>query len=206
MPSLLEALPEYVLYWLVKKGKERTLQEKEVLLTQGEKNDSLYIVLDGLIGVYAIATLAKHTEHVGPGSLLGETSFFTDGVESATAIAEEPSLVLELPKSDLKEKLEHDHAYAADFYKALLETVSHRLKQTSIKLYAAEGAAESDITRDPVVRKAQEEIDRFKKTTLDLDREAMKKGSISDQSLQLFLNQAKDLMHTCHTVLGPIPG
>ncbi len=203
MPNLLEALPEYVLYWLVKKGKERTLQEKEVLFTQGEPNDSLYIVLDGLFGVYATATVATHTEHVGPGSLLGETSFFTDGLEPATVIAEESSLVLELPKKDLKEKLEYDHRYAADFYKALLQTVSHRLKQTSLKLYAAEGAAETDFTRDPIVRKAQEEIDRFKKTMVDLDKEAMKKGSISEQSLQGFLAQARDLERTCHDVLGP---
>ena len=124
MANLLEVLPEYVLYWLVQRGTERTLTEHEVLLKEGQKNDCLYIVLDGLFSVVVTKAANKQLEHRGPGSVLGEDSFFTDGLPSSTVIAQEPSLVLELPRTLLKDKMQYDHQYASDFYKALLTTMS----------------------------------------------------------------------------------
>ncbi len=169
MVNLLELLPEYVLHWLVQKGKDRRLQAKEVLLKEGEHNDSLFLVLDGLFGTYVTSATESRLEPHGAGSILGEMSFFTDGVSSELVVAEEESQVLEIQKSGLKEKLEYDAGYASDFYKALLYAVSQKLRQTSLKLYAAETEARADATKDPAVKKAQAEIDRFKETIVKLD-------------------------------------
>jgi len=123
MADLLQVMPEYVLHWMVQKGKERQLQQKEVIIREGEKCDSLFLVLDGLFDVYAGGTDQRHIERVAPGNMLGEVSFFTDGVATATVIAEECSLVLELSRRVLSDKLAYDHEYAADLYKAVLTSL-----------------------------------------------------------------------------------
>ena len=78
-------------------------------------------------------------------------------------MAEEPSLVLDIPHSLLAPKLEHDPRYAADFYRALMTVVADRLHHTSLRLHLSESALMADQSRDPLVRKAQDEIDEFKK-------------------------------------------
>jgi extracellular factor (EF) 3-hydroxypalmitic acid methyl ester biosynthesis protein len=202
MINLLDLLPEYVLHWMVQKGKERRLEKEEALLKEGEKNLSLYIVLDGLFNVYSSAVPNKVLEHSAPGSVLGEVSFFTDRPATATVIAGEPSLVLELPKAILRDKLDHDHGYAADLYKALLISVSDRLRDTGVKLYAAEGVGAQDLLRDPTVRKAQEGIDAFKVLMVQLDKEAIKNGSTSEEGYQRLFGESARLMRLCHEVLG----
>jgi len=202
MVNLLELLPEYVLHWLVQKGKDRRLKAKEVLLNEGEHNDSLFLVLDGLFGTYVTSATKSRLEHHGAGSILGEMSFFTDGIASELVIAEEESQVLEIRKSALKEKLEYDAGYASDFYRALLYTVSQKLRQTSLKLYAAEAEARTDATRDPAVKKAQAEINRFKETIVTLDKSALKQGALTEEQYQEFSTQSDELMYVCHSLLG----
>jgi CRP-like cAMP-binding protein/SAM-dependent methyltransferase len=198
---LLETLPEYVLHWIVQRGTERHLKEQEVLLTEGELNDSLFIVLDGHFGSYASGS-SRVVEHFAAGSVVGESSYFTDLASPATVIAEEPSLVLDISHDLLASKLEHDAAYAADFYRALMTVVADRLHNTSRRLYASESALMADQSRDPIVRKAQGEIDAFKKLMVSLDKEGIKNGSIAEGSYGTFMTSARGLLATCREVLG----
>jgi CRP-like cAMP-binding protein/SAM-dependent methyltransferase len=202
MINLLEVLPEYVLHWMVQKGKERQLETGKVLLKEGDRDQSLYIVLDGLFNVFSSAVPEKILGHGAPGSVLGEVPFFTDSPAAETVVAGEPSLVLELPKSVLRDKLEHDHGYAADLYRALLVSVSDRLRETSLKRYAAEGFGAQDLLRDPTVRKAQEAIDSFKIMMVQLDKEAIKNGSLSEDGTRRFFAESTRLMGVCHDALG----
>ena len=202
MAGLLEVLPEYILSWIVQKGRERRLGAGDILLKEGERNDSLYIVLDGLFGVTKGEPASPFFEHVAAGSVLGEISFFTDGITPATVVAQEPSLVLEVTRSILGEKLEHDHLYAADFYKAVVVVMAGRLRRATADLSAAQPSGEEQSRRDPVVRKAQEEIDRFKRTMVLLDKEALKLGHVSDEGVRQFHLMSRDLMLISHDVLG----
>jgi extracellular factor (EF) 3-hydroxypalmitic acid methyl ester biosynthesis protein len=201
LPGLLEILPEYVLHWIVQRGTERLLNEKEPLLTEGEKNKSLFIVLDGLFGSYASGS-PRLLEHFGAGSVIGESSCFTDLTAAASVVAEEPSLVLEIPHSLLAPKLAHDPRYAADFYRALMTVVADRLHHTSGRLYASESALLADQSRNPLVRRAQDEIDAFKKLMVQLDKEGIKNGNITEESYGKFVTRARDLLTTCREVLG----
>ena len=202
MANLLDVLPEYVLHWMVQRGTERQLEEKEVLLQEGERNESFYIVLDGLFEVVISSTSERRLGHYAAGSVLGELSLFAEGVTTATIIAREPSLVLEIPHRLLKEKLAHDHVYAADFYKALLTAVSHKLRQTTLKLYAAEGAATPEAMRDPHVRGTVDVIDDVKRIMVQLDKEGIKQGTVSEESYQKFFARAMEMMQQCHSALG----
>lgn len=199
MANLLDVIPEYVLTWLVQKGKERRLADKEILIQEGALNSSLWIVLDGLFGVYADE---RRLEHIPPGSVVGEIPVFTDAPAPSTIRAEEPSLVLELPPSILFEKLDHDHIYASDFYRSLLVVVSQRLHQTGLRLKAAETTDTLFGAGDPSVKKAQEEIDRFKKTMLSLDKEVLKHGAVTEERCQEFFLQAANLMQVSHETLS----
>ncbi len=202
MVSLLDVLPEHVLYWMVNRGRERRVEQDAVLLKEGERNGSLFIVLDGLFGVFTESSGDRRHEHLAPGSLIGEISYFTDGVVSTTVRAEEPSLVLELPADVLEDKLEHDHAYASDFYRALLSTVSQRLRLTSLRLETAERSRTIDETHDPLVKKTREEIDQFKQTMVRLDKEGIRNGTVAEKSYEEFRARAFALMHACHDALG----
>jgi len=202
LTNLLDLLPEYVLFWLVQKGKERSLMHGSALLREGERNESLYIVLDGLFGVYAGGAGDKPLEHIGAGGVLGEMSFFTDGIAPTTVIAEEESLVLEIPKGLIAAKLENDHGYAADFYKALVTTTVVRLRESTRRLFVKRAEELGDFNRDPVVMKAQGVIDSFKQLLTSLDKEGIKNGSVSEESYQKFGSHARSLMLTMHEVLG----
>jgi extracellular factor (EF) 3-hydroxypalmitic acid methyl ester biosynthesis protein len=201
MTNLLDVLPEYVLSWIVQKGKERWLDQGEVLLREGEKSHALYIVLDGLFGVDSGVHDSPLSEHAAPGSVVGDISLFTDTAVHAQVVAQERSLVLEINKRLLSEKLEHDHVYAADFYRAMLVSVAFRLHHARAE-HAAHHADEGEHRRHPQVRRAHEEIDRFKSTMLKLDKEALKEGSLSDVSLEQFHAMSRDLMQVSHDVLG----
>jgi CRP-like cAMP-binding protein len=146
LQGLLEILPEYVLHWIVQRGNERHLSEKESLLTEGEKNESLFIELDGLFGLY-VSGSPRVLEHFGAGSVIGESSYFTELTAPASVVAEEPSLVLDIPHSLLVPKLGHDPRYTADFYRALMTVVADRLHHTSCRHYASESALLADQSR-----------------------------------------------------------
>jgi extracellular factor (EF) 3-hydroxypalmitic acid methyl ester biosynthesis protein len=205
LQGLLEILPEYVLHWIVQRGNERRLKEQEPLLTEGEKNDSLFIVLDGLFSS-SVSGSENIIEHFSAGTVLGEASFFTDLPVPASVVAEEPSLVLEIPHELLAPKLEHDAGYAADFYRALMTVVADRLHHASRRLSTGESVLFADQSRDPIVRKAQDEIDAFKKLMVHLDKEGIKNGNITEESYGNFIHTAKGLLSTCREVLGPASG
>lgn len=201
MPGLLEILPEYVLHWIVQRGRERRVAEKETLIACGETPGALFIVLDGVFGLFPPGA-ERPEEHFGAGTVVGESSYFTDRPADASLIAQEPSLVLEIPRSLLDPKLEHDHRYAADFYKALMATVADRLHQVTRRRYAGAEPPPDDHRNHPLVRKAQDEIDAFKQLMVQLDKEGIRNGAIAEESYGKFAQRAQTLLTTCREVLG----
>jgi len=208
MVNLLEVLPEYVLHWLVQNGTERRVQEGEVLLAAGANNASLFIVLDGLFVSLHEDHSGNDTDHMGAGSILGETSYFSEGTEPETYTAAEPSLVLEITRKQFMDKLAHDHGYAADFFRALLTTMSKKLRHATVKRIAAiRKHQDGDAVRGEVHR-AAEAIDRFKQTIVALDKEALKAGGVGEERYRQFFSGASEMMHLCHGILGegsPLP-
>lgn len=208
MVSLLEVLPEYVLHWLVQNGAERRIPEGEVLLSAGSANASLFIVLDGLFVAHLDANGGADADHAGPGSLLGETSYFGEGTEPVSYRATEPSLVLEITRARFEDKLSFDHGYAADFFRALLSTMSRKLRLATIRRVALHQEQNNGHAGGQDVRRTAEAIERFKQTIVALDKEALKAGSVGEEKYQHFFGGATEMMHLCHSLLGqgsPLP-
>jgi len=79
---------------------EHTLIRGDMLFKEGEKPDSLYVLLSGRVAVAIANPIDNRETMVGlmtPGDLFGEMGMLDGGVRSASARALEPSTVLAIP-------------------------------------------------------------------------------------------------------------
>lgn len=102
----------------------------------GDGGDGLYLVLDGAIrisrnvsgmGEEALAILK-------PGQYFGEMSIVDDSPRSADAIAHERSLLLKLPKDDLRDLMFVDRELAYELLWRFVRTISDRLRESNDRL------------------------------------------------------------------------
>jgi CRP-like cAMP-binding protein len=90
---------------LAKIARPRELAKGEMLFLAGEKAAGLFVIASGRIRAFRVNAQGReqtiHTE--GEGAALAEVPVFDDGPYPATAVAEEPTTVLFLEKSDVRE-------------------------------------------------------------------------------------------------------
>ncbi|NQV33236.1 MAG: mechanosensitive ion channel [Phycisphaeraceae bacterium] len=76
----------------------------DVLVQQGEPGDSMYILVEGLLGVYlekANVAASVKLAQIEPGQFFGEMSLLTGEKRSATVLAATDAVVFEISKADL---------------------------------------------------------------------------------------------------------
>jgi extracellular factor (EF) 3-hydroxypalmitic acid methyl ester biosynthesis protein len=78
---------------------------------------------------------------------------------------------------------------------------SSLLREANVRLRAAERAV-AGIALNPLLDRAHGEIAKFKKLMADLDKDALKHGTISEERYREFNSQSAALMLVCHEVLG----
>jgi len=85
-------------------ARKRELAKGELLFLAGEKAAGLFVIASGRIRAYRVnAQGREQTIHMeGEGATLAEVPVFDDGPYPATAVAEEPTSVLFLEKSDVR--------------------------------------------------------------------------------------------------------
>jgi CRP-like cAMP-binding protein len=125
--------------WLVAAGSRRAIGADCTLIEEGRQIDSVYLVIDGAFSVRAAAVGGREVARLLSGEVMGEMSFVDNAPPSATVVALEPSLVLDIPRRRLSSKLAEDSAFAARFYRALALSLAARLRHTVAAL--AGGAA-----------------------------------------------------------------
>ena len=102
----------------------RHLQSGAVLFYAGELADGGYVVQEGSLRLDP-GTLSEGQETiVGPGTLIGELSLLTEAVCPATAIAQEPTVVVRISRSLFRKMLEGYPAAA----KKLRDIMAERLQ------------------------------------------------------------------------------
>ena len=79
-------------------GYER-FEPGEVVITEGDVNDSLYLIVEGDVGIYGGygAPDQDHKATIGPGTFLGELSLFTQMPPNATCVAATKAALLVVP-------------------------------------------------------------------------------------------------------------
>jgi bacteriocin-type transport-associated protein len=131
--------------WLIAMGCTEEVRAGRTLIKEGKPIDALHIILDGKMKVsiaegssnpltlaFAALGLGKRAERevarLAKGEMVGETAFVGAGTASNTVKALENSLVLSIPRQQLKVKLEQDVRFAARFYRAIAALLSDRLR------------------------------------------------------------------------------
>jgi CRP-like cAMP-binding protein len=77
-----------------------------VLFYAGDLTDCGYVVQEGLFMLEDDRPGKDEESHVGPGTLLGDLALITDTVRTETATAQEPSVVIRIPRSLFLKMLE----------------------------------------------------------------------------------------------------
>jgi CRP-like cAMP-binding protein len=80
---------------------KRKLGEGEVLVTQGDEGDELYLLLDGVLGVEVDG---EQVAEMGPGTMLGERALLEGGLRTATLRALTPIRYVVIPAELVTER------------------------------------------------------------------------------------------------------
>lgn len=125
---LLAELEDQDVQWLARAGHRRHVPAGTVLLQQDQRSQAVYIILSGVLGV-DLAGIGR-VAMLHPGEMLGEMSFVDNSGHSATIQAAQDSLLLELARPLLLEKVETDAAFGLRFYRAIALFLADRLRTT----------------------------------------------------------------------------
>jgi len=129
--------------WLARHGRKRTIAPGEILVREGLTCPSVFILLNGSMGV-TIAGLGR-VATLGAGEVIGELSFVDSAPPSATVTAETGCDILDVDKGVLAAQLAGNDAFARRFYQAIAMFLADRLRGTVRRLgYGAGASLDSD--------------------------------------------------------------
>lgn len=113
---------------MLKNDMGRVYRDGEVIVRQGDRGGSLYVILEGQVEVVLnqMAT-TRHLAVLGEGDFFGEMEIFDATVRSATVRAKGEARILTVDKQTLLRRLQEDPSLAFHF----LETMSSRLRQSN---------------------------------------------------------------------------
>ncbi len=116
-------------------GEFRPVHDRQVLIEDGNTQDSLYFVIAGTLH----ATTMRQGRQVllgkiGPGETIGEINIFHPGLASATVTAVEFSQVWRIDRQSLEEFMNASPLPAAHLLIGIASTLSKRLRETNEKV------------------------------------------------------------------------
>ena len=125
--TILGVLEESERKYLASKGRSRKLDKGQILFTEGERSDSVLVLLSGHMKVLRYSQDGDPfiVNTVLPGDSIGEVGVFSHGPRSATVQAGEACVVLELPASVIMELISTTPAACI----AVLECVSTMVRR-----------------------------------------------------------------------------
>ena len=123
-------------------GKFVRPQAGDVLISEGDSQESLYLVLSGSLHIVASANdrpvlLAAF----GEGDSIGEINLFDPATASATAIVRSSSLIWSLSRQEFEAFLAADPAAGVPVMRGLLRQLANRIRNMNEKLATAEQRA-----------------------------------------------------------------
>ena len=120
-PATREALARYFI--------RQELSQGEVLVSQGQASDTLWVVESGTLTAWLEQTSGPplRLESVGAGRMLGELGFFLRNRRSATVVADAPSVVHALDRASFDTMVREDPRTALAFQEATTRLLSERV-------------------------------------------------------------------------------
>lgn len=111
----------------------RTLEAGEALFREGDPGDRMYVVARGAISIMIRGPggTDSRVATVAPGAIIGEMALIDGHPRSATATADEPSVVWGLARTDLEALVVSDPALATAVWRNLATQLTRRLRETT---------------------------------------------------------------------------
>lgn len=125
--SLFEDLTARQLMDLAQMVKESVLEAGTVVVQQGEYDDCLYLVVEGVVHIKREETMLAE---LGPGDFFGEIALFEGVARSADAVTRSRARLLGLERADLMALIEDEPGIAV----GLLQTLSRRVRELTDRL------------------------------------------------------------------------
>ena len=132
--SFLRHFDEPALDWFFGHAVERNVTSGTVLIEEGRHPDAVFIVVQGLVGVRLASAGATPVAQLGPGELLGEISLLENSPATATVTAAENTVLLTIDRDVLRDRLDHNAEFAAQWYRAVALIQSRRLRERVMAL------------------------------------------------------------------------
>jgi CRP-like cAMP-binding protein len=123
-------------------GKFVRPQAGDVLISEGDSQESLYLVLSG--SLHIVASANDHPVLLaafGEGDSIGEINLFDPATASATAIVRSSSLIWSLSREEFEAFLAADPAAGVPVMRGLLRQLAKRIRNMNDKLATAEQRA-----------------------------------------------------------------
>ena len=123
---LFEGVPSKALDVLSESAVRRKVRRNSIVISEGDETDSLYIIEEGRVRVFAINEDGREfiLSNLGAGDFFGELALIDEGRRSASVIAVEPCVFLTISKEDVTHWLSHHPENAM----AMLRALSRRLR------------------------------------------------------------------------------
>ena len=108
------------------------LNEGDILCKQGDESNSMFILLQGKLGVKI-----KHSAPIAtiyPVSSIGEMGVFTGEPRTATVEALEKSNLLCLKRIDIEKLIERDNHFGISIMRKVIQILSERICEDNVKI------------------------------------------------------------------------
>jgi hypothetical protein len=125
--SLFEDLTARQLMDLAQAVKETVFEPDTVVVQQGEYDDCLYLVVEGVVQIKREETMLAE---LGPGDFFGEIALFEGVARSADAVTRSRARLLGLERANLMALIEDEPGIAV----GLLQTLSRRVRELTDRL------------------------------------------------------------------------
>ena len=103
----------------------------EVILSENQAHDSLYLICQGEVAIERVRGGARsRAGTLGPGKWFGEIGFLAQGASTADVVATQPSLILALPQTAFHRHLDQHPALADAILSEIIPGMSQRLRAT----------------------------------------------------------------------------
>jgi diguanylate cyclase (GGDEF)-like protein len=119
---------------LLYESDERAVDRGEVLIRGGEPNETMYLLVEGELGVHVNADDDEPIAVIGAGETVGELSLLDGGVTSATVVAREPCLVLAVSEQVFWALVNDSHAFAVQLLVKLAERLRTNNSTVSVNV------------------------------------------------------------------------
>jgi serine/threonine protein kinase len=125
-----EDFGDVALWEVIRIGAWKTFEQDTVVVREGGEGDSLFVLVDGEVGV---TLMGKPLSSIGPGGCFGEMLYFAgaSGRRATTVVAMERITVLEIKNAALRGATD---ACQVAFNKAFMRVLIERLGQANLKL------------------------------------------------------------------------